>query len=69
MVITDFQVENKVNRPKSFQKTFLVAGIEFEIILEISFLKISNIDILFSKKTFIKKSYTTNKAFFITKQV
>ena len=33
------------------------------------FLKLSNINVLFSKKTLMWKTYTINKALFITKQV
>ena len=51
MVIADFQVEDKTNRPRFFQKTFLVADAKFKVILGISFLKISNADMSFDKKT------------------
>ena len=44
-VIVNFQIENKANKPKFFQKTFLIADTKFEVIL-----KISNADVLFSKK-------------------
>ena len=53
IVIADFQVENKANRFRFFQKTFLVANTKFEVILEMLFLKISNADVLFDKKTLI----------------
>ena len=62
-------MENKANRPRFFLKTFLIADIKFEVILRILFLKISNVDILFGKRTFMWKSYTTNKVLFTTKQV
>lgn len=66
-MITDFQIKNKVSRPRFFLKTFLMANTKFEIILRILFLKISNVDILFNKKIFIWKSYITNKALSTTK--
>ena len=53
MVIADFQVENKVGRPKFFQKTFLMVNIKFKVILRIFFLKISNTNMLFNKKILI----------------
>ena len=53
MVITNFQIENKVDRFRFFQKTFLVANTKFEIILGIFFLKINNANILFDEKTLI----------------
>ena len=69
MVIADFQIENKANRPRLFQKRFLVANIKFEVILKILFLKISNANIFFSKKILMWKTYTTNEALLITEQV
>ena len=69
MVIADFQVEDKANRPRFFQKTFLVADIKFEVILGMPFLKISNADVLFGEKILTWKTYTTNEALFTTKQV
>ena len=69
MVIADFQVEDKANRPRFFQETFLVTDLRFEVILRMCFLKLSNVDVLFNDKTLIWKTYTTNKALPITKQV
>ena len=51
MVIADFQVENKVGRPRFFQEIFLVANTKFEFILRMLFLKLSNADVLFGEKT------------------
>ena len=53
MIIADFEVENKANKPRFFQETFLVANTKFEVILGMFFLKISNADILFGKETLI----------------
>lgn len=50
MGIPKFQIKNKVKRPKFFQKIFSVMNTEFQLILEKLFLKISNLNILFSKK-------------------
>ena len=69
MVITNFQEENKGGRPRFFQETFLVADTKFELVLEMPFLKISNVDVAFSEKTLTWKSCTTNKALPTTKQV
>ena len=69
MVIVDLQVENKVERPKFFQKIYLMANTKFEVILGIPFLKLSNTDILFNKKIFTWRTYTTNKALSTTKQI
>ena len=51
MIIADFQVENKANRPRFFQEIFLMADTIFEVILGMLFLKISNMDISFGKET------------------
>ena len=69
MVIADFQIENKGERPRFFQETFLVANTQFEVVLGMPFLKISNADVAFSEGTFTLKSYTTNKALPITERV
>ena len=52
MVIINFLVKDKANKPKFFQKTFLMADTKFEVILGILFLKISNADMSFGKKIF-----------------
>ena len=46
-----------------------MADIKFEIILRMSFFKISNTDVSFANKTLTWRSYSINKAFPITKQV
>ena len=51
MVIADFQVEDKTNRPRFFQETFLVADTKFEVILKMLFLKISNANVSFGEGT------------------
>ena len=62
-------MEDKVNRPRFFQETFLMANIKFEVILEMFFLKLNNADISFGKKTLTWKTYTINKALPTIEQV
>ena len=69
IVIADFQLEDKANRPRFFQEIFLVADTKFDVILGILFLKISNADVSFGEEILIWKTYTTNKALPTTKQV
>ena len=69
MVIADFQVEDKGGSPRFFQETFLIADTKFEVILGISFIKISNANIAFGQGTLTWKLYTTNETLPITKQV
>lgn len=66
MVIADFQIDIKVNRLRFSQKIFLVANTKFVVILKMFFLKISNPDVSFYKKTLMWKFYTPIKALFIT---
>ena len=51
IVIANFQVEDKSDRPRLFQETFLMANIKFEVVLEMLFLKISNANIVFGERT------------------
>ena len=53
MVIVDFKIENKISKPKFFQKTFLITNTKFTVISEMLFLKINNADMFFAKKIFI----------------
>ena len=69
MVIANFQVEDKSSGPRFFQEAFLVANTKCEMVLGMSFLKISNANIAFGEKTFTWRSYTTNKALPTTKPV
>ena len=50
MVIANFQVKNKTDKLRFFQITFLVADTKFDVILKMSFLKISNADMSFAEK-------------------
>ena len=69
IVITDFQVEDKVGRPRYFRETFLVIDTKFEVILGMLFLKITNTNILFGKKILMWKTYTINETLLTIKQV
>ena len=69
MVIADFQVEDKASKPRFFQETFLVADTKFEVILRMPFLKISNADVSFGKKTLTWRTYTTNEVLPTTKRI
>ena len=69
MVIANLQIENKVGRPRFFQKTFLVADTKFEVILRMLFLKLSNADVSFDEKTLTWRTYITNEALSTTEQV
>ena len=46
-------MKNKINIFKYFKKTFFVTNTKFKMILKMFFLKFSNANILFGKKSFI----------------
>ena len=69
MMIADFQMKNKVGKPRFFQETFLVTDTKFEIILGMLFLKLSNADVSFGERILTWKTYTTNEALPTIKQV
>ena len=62
MVLTSFQVEDKLGRARFFQETFLIADIIAEIVLGMPFLTLSNANIQFVKRELTWKSYTAAKA-------
>ena len=62
-------MEDTGGRPRFFQETFLVANTKFEVVLGMPFLKISNADIAFDKRTLTWKSCTINEALPTTEQV
>ena len=47
MVITNFQIKNKVGKLKYFLEIFLIIDTKVEIILKILFLKFSNSNMFF----------------------
>ena len=69
MVVADLQVEDKSGRPRFFQETFLVTDTKFEVILGISFLKLSNADVSFGEGTLTWKLYSTSKVLPTTERV
>ena len=69
IIIANLEMEDKTGKSKFFQKTFLVANTQFEAVLGMFFLKISNTDVSFGEMTLTWKSYTTKKTLSTTKQV
>ena len=51
MMIANFHIEDNANRLRFFQEIILVADTKFKMILKMFFLKISNANVLFGKKT------------------
>ena len=48
MVVATFSVEDKANRVRFFEETFLVANVSLEVVLRMSFLTLSGADVDFS---------------------
>ena len=69
IVLTSFQVEDKLEKIRFFQETFLLADINVEEVLGILFLTFSNADIQFVKKELTWRSYTNAKTLLTTKWV
>lgn len=69
MVLATFQLEEKQERMRFFQKIFLIANIAIEIILEMFFLIFSKIEINFVDQKLFLKTYILDKALLITKQM
>ena len=44
MIIFNFHVDNKVDKPRYFQERFLVTNTKFELVLKMLYLKFSNAD-------------------------
>ena len=53
MIIINFEIKDKISKSKYFQKIFLLANTNFELILKIFFLKFSNTNISFNEKILI----------------
>lgn len=50
MIITGFSVQDKLKKVQFFEKTFLLANINIEVVLKMLFLIFSNINIRFAEK-------------------
>ena len=69
LVLASFQMDDKLERVRFFQETFLVIDIRTEIVLDMLFLTFSNADVQFVGKELTWKSYTIVKALPITKWI
>ena len=69
MVISAFSVMNKANQVKFFEKTFLVANVSLEIVLEILFLILSGANVNFYGRKLWWRTYTTKKALLTTRHI
>ena len=69
MVIAGFQIQDKFEKARFFQETFLVADIGVKIVLGMSFLALSKVEMDFAKKKLTWKAYIIAKTLPTTKRV
>lgn len=69
MVIVRFSIQNMSGKIRFFDKTFWLADISIEMVLEIPFLILSNVNIQFDTKSFIWNSYIRFETWFTIKEI
>ena len=69
MVVAAFSVEDKANRVRFFEETFLVANVSPEVVLGMLFLTLSGTDVDFSGQELRWKTSTTKEVFPTTRRV
>ena len=69
MVVTAFSVEDKANRVRFFEETFLVANVSPEVVHGMPFLTLSSADIDFLGRELCWRTYSTEKVFPTTRRV
>ena len=69
MVVTAFSVEDKANQVRFLEKTFLVVNVSLEMILRMSFLTLSGIDVDFLGRKLRWRTYTTKETLPTTRHV
>ena len=69
MVVTAFSMEDKANRVRFFEETFLVANVSPEVVLGMPFLTLSGADVDFSGRELRWRTYTTEEVLPTTRRV
>ena len=69
MIVEAFLVVGNVNQIKFFEEIFLMANVSPEVVLEMLFLTLSNVDIDFSGRELRWRTYTTKEVFPTTKYI
>ena len=69
MVVAVFSMEDKANRVRFFEKTFLVANISPEVVLEMPFFILSSADVDFLGHKLRWRTFTTKEALSTTRRV
>ena len=68
-VLAVFSVTDQADRVRFFEKIFLVANISLDVVLRMSFLTLSAVDVNFPKRELQWRSYTIEEVFPTTKRV
>ena len=69
MVVAAFSVEDKANRVRFFEETFLVANVSPEVVLGMPFLTLSGADVDFLGRELRWRTYSTEEALPTTRRV
>ena len=69
IVIADYSVKDKLESVRFFQKTFLLANIGLEMVLEMPFLNLSKANIRFAERELVWRTYTTAEVLPTTRRV
>lgn len=69
MIVFTFSMSDKNSRERFFEGSFLLADIKSDVVVRMSFLIISNIDIDFQAQDIQWRSYTTENVFSTTEKV
>ena len=69
MIVFTFSVSDKDRKERFFEKSFLLANVSSEIVLEILFLTMSNANVDFQARDLQWRSYTTGEVLPTTRQV
>ena len=69
MVIVNCSAKDKLGKIRFFQKTFLLANISLEVVLEMLFLTFSKANIRFAERELVWRTYTAAEALLTTKRV
>ena len=69
MVVAVFSMENKANRVRFFEKTFLGANVSPEVVLRMPFLTLSGADVDFLGRELQWRTYSTKEALPTTRRV
>ena len=69
MVIASFLLQDKLEKIRFFQETFLVADTQIKVVFEILFLTFGNANIRFAERELVLKTYSATKALLTTWRV